>query len=338
MSNVDKYNLKKVIEEEYKQIEEGLALAKDIKFEQKFKSITISGMGGSAWPGNVLRIFINNAFRNSGETRLQVFQNRFYNLPVEAYDDSLNIICSYSGNTEETVASFQECLNNGLPCIGISNGGKIKDMCLANDIKHIEIPCPFDNFQPRMATGYFIFSIFQLLINSGLIKFDVAQLGEVSQRLKSVISESEERGKELARKMVGKTPIIYAGTHFKVVAHIWKIKINENSKTPAFWNYFPELNHNEMVGFTNPQANFFFVMLDDTEDHPQNRKRFEVTKNLMEKKGMDVEIVQMQGTNIFEKVFSSLYLGDWVSYYLALEYGQDPTPVDMVEEFKALIK
>ncbi|MGW8185134.1 MAG: bifunctional phosphoglucose/phosphomannose isomerase [Candidatus Moraniibacteriota bacterium] len=335
---IDKYNLKKVIREEYTQIKDGLALAGNIKFDKKFKSITISGMGGSALPGNVLRIFINSTYKGSTERRLQVFQNRFYSLPVEAYDDSLNIICSYSGNTEETIASFQECLDNNLPCIGISNGGKVKEMCLANNIAHIEVPYPFENFQPRMATGYFVFSIFQLLINSELIKFDVAQLAEVSERLKLATDELEQEGKALAKKLVGKTPVIYSGTHFKAVANIWKIKINENAKTPAFWNYFPELNHNEMVGFTNPQANFFFVMLNDAEDHPQNRKRFEVMGRLMEKKGMGVEIIEMRGDNVFEKVFSSLCLGDWTSYYLALEYGTDPTPVDMVEEFKELIK
>jgi glucose/mannose-6-phosphate isomerase len=189
-----------------------------------------------------------------------------------------------------------------------------------------------------MATGYFVFAIFQLLINSDLVKFDKAKLKDVSENLKLINESLEEQGKELAKKMKGKTPVIYANVHFKAVANIWKIKINENAKTPAFWNYFPELNHNEMVGFTNPQAEFFFVMLLDKEDHPQNIKRFEVMKSLMEKRGMQVEIIEMKGANVFEKVFASLCLGDWASYYLALEYGIDPTPVDMVEEFKELIK
>lgn len=119
---------------------------------------------------------------------------------------------------------------------------------------------------------------------------------------------------------------------------VWKIKINENSKTPCFWNYFPELNHNEMVGFTNPQADFSFLMLKDGNDHPQNQKRFDVMAELMRKRGMDVEIIDMVSGSVFYKIFATLYLGDWVSYYLALAYGQDPTPVDMVEEFKDLVK
>lgn len=338
MDNVDKFNLKKVILDEYAQIEDGLALGRDIKVDGNFKSITISGMGGSALPGNVLRIFVNSTFKDSEKKRLEIYQNRFYALPPEAYENSLNFICSYSGNTEETIASFEEALKNNLPCVGLSNGGKIEEMCNENGIPHIKIPYPYENFQPRMATGYFVFSIFQVLVNQGLIEFDVKELSQIAENLKKEIVALEEKGKDLAKKIVGKTPVIYSSTKFKAVANIWKIKINENAKTPAFWNYFPELNHNEMVGFTNPQADFYFIMIRDNEDHPQNKKRFDVMEEMMKKKNMGTEIIEMKGENIFEKVFQSLYLGDWTSYYLALEYGQDPTPVDMVEEFKVLIK
>lgn len=336
--NIDKFNLRRVILDEYKQIEEGLELAKGIEFDKSFKSITISGMGGSALPGNVLRIFVNSTYKDSDRKRLAIFQNRFYSLPPEAYEDSLNFICSYSGNTEETISSFEEALKNNLPCIGISNGGRIEEMCKENNVPHIKIPYPYENFQPRMATGYFVFSIFQVLINSGIIEFDTKELSETARRLEEATKDIEEKGRELADKLVGKTPIIYSSIYFKMLAHIWKIKINENSKTPAFWNFFPELNHNEMVGFTNPQADFYFIMLRDNGDHPQNIKRFDVMADLMKKKGMEVKIIDVEGKNVFEKVFSSLYLGDWTSYYLALNYNQDPTPVDMVEEFKELIK
>lgn len=337
-NNIDKFNLRRVILDEYLQIEEGLELAKDVKFDGEFKSITISGMGGSALPGNVLRIFVNSTFKDSSKKRLEIFQNRFYSLPPEAYENSLNFICSYSGNTEETIASFEEALENNLPCIGISNGGKIEEMCKENGVPHIKVPYPYENFQPRMATGYFVFSIFQVLINSGLVEFDTNELSEIAKRLKETTQRIESQGKELADKLVGKTPIIYSSIYFKMLAHIWKIKINENAKTPAFWNFFPELNHNEMVGFTNPQADFYFIMLRDNNDHPQNKKRFDVMADLMRKKKIGVEIIEIEGDNVFEKVFSSLYLGDWTSYYLALNYNQDPTPVDMVEEFKDLIK
>ncbi|GBE16519.1 bifunctional phosphoglucose/phosphomannose isomerase [bacterium BMS3Abin15] len=339
INEIDKQNMRQVILDSPAQFKKGLELAKDIKIDGKFKSIMISGMGGSALPGNLLRIYINNLQRGEApDKRLAVFQNRFYSLPPEAYENSLNIISSYSGNTEETVFSFEEVLKNNLPCVGISNGGKIEEMCKENNIPHIKLPAPGENFQPRMANGYVFASIFQILVNSGLVKDKTGELVELSEKLKSETKKLEEKGKEIAKKLIGKTPVVYASTKYKALAMIWKIKFNENAKTPSFWNFFPELNHNEMVGFTNPQAKFFVLMLRDPKDHPRNIQRFETTSKLLKEKGVESEIINMEGGGVFYNIFSTLYLGDWVSYYLALEYGQNPTPVDMVEEFKDLLK
>ncbi len=332
--------MRQVILDSPSQFMEGLDLAKNIKIDGDFKSIMISGMGGSALPGNLLRIYINSLFKKgaSAGKRLEVYQNRFYSLPPEAYENSLNIFCSYSGNTEETIASFKEALKNNLPCIGISNGGKVEEMCGESNIPHIKLPSPGENFQPRMATGYFFAAIFQTLVNAGLVEDKTEELLELSNKLGKETVELEKKGKEIAKKLVGRTPIIYASTKYKALAMIWKIKFNENAKTPAFWNFFPELNHNEMVGFTNPQAKIFVLMIRDPEDHPRDIQRFEITSKLLKEKGIESEIIDMEENGVFYNIFSTLYLGDWASYYLALEYGQNPTPVDMVEEFKDLLK
>ncbi len=338
-NKIDKSNLRKVILDGANQFEEGLKIAKDIKIKGEFRSITLSGMGGSALPGNILRVFINDLCkRNSKEKeRLAVYQNRFYSLPPEAYENSLNIICSFSGNTEETVASFEEALRNNLKCVGISSGGKIEQMCKEHSVPFVKLPVPYENFQPRMATGYFFASIFQILINAGLVEDASAELLAMANNLKEKTEKIENAGKVLAEKIKGKTPIVYSSTKYKPVAMIWKIKINENAKTPAFWNFFPELNHNEMVGFTNPQANFIVLMLRDKDDNSQNQKRFNATAGILESKNIPVEIIDMEKGSVFYKMFAALYLGDWMSYYLALEYGQDPTPVDLVEDFKKML-
>ena len=340
ISELDKSNLRQVILDGADQFAEGIKLAQNIKLEGGFDSITISGMGGSALPGNILRIFINDLLsqKSEEERKLAVYQNRFYSLPPEAYQNSLNFICSFSGNTEETISSFQEALDSKLPCVGISSGGVIEKMCKENSIPHVKLPIPTENFQPRMATGYFFSSIFQLLVNAGLMEDRSEQIIEISHKLGEETKNIENQGKELAKKLVGKTPVIYSSAKFKSIAMIWKIKLNENSKTPAFWNFFPELNHNEMIGFTNPQADYFILMLRDGDGNQKNIKRFEITSQILKKKNIDSEIIEMEGENIFYKIFATLYLGDWVSYYLALEYNQDPTPVDMVEEFKNLLK
>lgn len=333
---LDVSNLRQMILDGPDQLRTGFEIAKDIKVEGNFQSIEISGMGGSALPGNLFRVYLSELARRGGGTlsRLAIFQNRFYTLPHEAYDRCLNFICSYSGNTEETVASFEEAIKAKLPVIALSCGGKIETMAKEHSIPHIKLPIPTPNFQPRVGTGYFFGALFQVLVNQGLVQDTREELLGEAQKVKQALEKLEKQGKELAEKMAGKTPVIYASTRFKSVAMIWKIKLNENAKTPAFWNYFPELNHNEMVGWTNPQGKFLVIMLRDPEDLPANLKRFSVTAELLRKQGVEVEILDMEGESAYTKMFMSIALSDFASYYLALSYNQDPTPVQMVEDLK----
>ncbi len=336
---LDKSNLRRVILDEASQFEEGFKIAEKISVQGSFDRIMVSGMGGSALPSNILRIYLNSLFsQDRSYKKIDVFQNRFYTLPPEAYNNCLNLICSHSGNTEETIASFQEALDNNLPCIGISSGGVIEKMCKKNKILHVKLPVPYKNFQPRMATGHFVGVIIQILINQRMISDCRPDIITAAKKLDKNIPKLEQQGKEMAKRLVGKTPVIYASTHFKALAMIWKIKINENSKTPAFWNYFPELNHNEFVGYTNPQGEFYIILLRDSCDHERNLKRYDVTEKILKENGISVEVVKMPEGTLFYHIFATLALGDWMSYYLALEYKQDPTPVDWVEDFKKELK
>ncbi len=333
----DPSDLRRVLLESPDQFKIGFELAKNIKVEGHFDKIMISGMGGSALPGNLLRIYLQDLHKKTNSKPTSIFQNRFYSLPHESYDKCLNIISSFSGTTEESISSFREAIENKLPCVGISSGGVIEKMCMENNIPHIKLPVPYPNFQPRTATGYFLASILQILINQNLAPDTTDEILKMCMKLKEELPDIEAQGKALAKKVVGKTPVVYASAKYKGVAMVWKIKFNEHSKTPAFWNFFPELNHNEMIGYTNPQGKFFIIMLRDPHDNPKNLNRFEATSNLLKERGIDVEIINFQGENVFYKIFNSLILGDFSAYYLALEYGQDPTPVDMVEQLKSIL-
>ncbi|MDO8565562.1 MAG: bifunctional phosphoglucose/phosphomannose isomerase [Candidatus Moranbacteria bacterium] len=339
LNPIDKSNLRQMILDSPDQFRVGFEIAKDIRIPGTFRSIMISGMGGSALPGNLFRIYLNNLFRQDrpSEQPLSVYQNRSYNLPPESFHECLNFICSYSGNTEETVASFEEALKNDLPCIALSSGGKIEEMALAHGVPHVKLPIPYENFQPRVGTGYFFGTLFQILVNQGMVPDTTGDLLKEAAALKQHMGVLEEQGKELAQKIAGRTPVIYTTAKYKSVAMVWKIKFNENAKTPAFWNFFPELNHNEMVGFTLPQGKFFVLMFRDADAHPQSFKRFEITAKLLREKGVEVEVLDMQGEGVFAKIFLCIALADFTSYYLALQYGQDPTPVDMVEKLKGLL-
>lgn len=334
----DPSDFRRMLVEAPDQFKEGLKLAKDIKIDGEFRQVVISGMGGSSWPSNLFRTYLNSAFGKLKEKPTPIYQNRFYTLPPEAHDvGTINLICSYSGTTEEVISSFKEVIECKLPCIGLSSGGDIEEICKANNIPHVKFPIPYPNFQPRAATGYIFSAILQLFINHNLAPDETPKLLSLMETLQGEVPGLEEKGKEIAKKIFGKTPIIYSSVTYKSVAHVWKIKLNENSKTPAFWNFFPELNHNEMIGFTNPQAKFYIIMLRDPNDHPKNLNRYEATSELLTKNGIDVEIIDMQGEEVFYKIFHTLTLGDFISYYLALEYGQDPTPVEMVEKLKKIL-
>lgn len=339
LNPLDTYNFRQMIIDSPDQFAVGFEIAKEAKVEGDFKSVMISGMGGSALPGNLFRVYLGDVAKRhviSGG-RVAIFQNRFYGLPHESFDRCLNFICSYSGNTEETIASFEEALKNNLPCIGFSSGGKIEDMCREHGIPHVKLPIPTEGFQPREGTGYFFGAMYRVLINQGLVPDTREEILDWANQLKLNISQFEAEGKALSEKLAGKTPVIFGTTRFKSVAMIWKIKMNENAKTPAFWNFFPELNHNEMVGYTNPQGKFIVIMLRDTADLPPILRRFEVTADLLREKGVEVEVIDMPGESVFEKMFGSILIADFASYYLALKYGINPTPVDMVEALKKML-
>jgi glucose/mannose-6-phosphate isomerase len=319
------------------QFEKGFTLALDTKVAGTYTGLAISGMGGSALPVDILRILLTDVSRRHGGVVPALYQNRSYGIPVGIPDKTLHILCSYSGNTEETLESFDQAQAKGLPCIALSAGGELERRAKEVGVPHVLLPIPSEGFQPRMGTGFFIGVLIQILINQGMI-LDVRE--EILRDAEAVVGELptiEEAGKALSAKLVGKTPIIYAPESLRGLAMVWKIKLNENAKTPAFYNAFPELNHNEMVGFTLPQAKFVVVMLRDRDDHPRNQKRFELTAELLRKQGVEVEILDTEGISLYNRVLMSIALGDFTSYYLALAYGQDPTPVDMVEQFKKLL-
>lgn len=334
MNPKDPSNFRQFIIDTPTQFKVGMEIAKNAKVEGNFDSLTVSGMGGSALPVNLLQAYIN-----STETKpLNIFINRYYSLPPQAkLPNSLNFISSYSGTTEEIISSLEEVHGLNLPFVGFSSGGNIEELSKKYGMPHVKLPIPYPNYQPRMGTGYFFGAMFQVLVNQGLIRDSSAELISQAEKFHNLMDSYEDKGKALAVKLKGKTPVIYASSNYTSTAMVWKIKLNENAKTPAFYNFFPELNHNEMVGFTNPQAKFMIIMLKDPKDNPRNLKRYEVTAQLLKGKGIDSEIISMDGDDVFSKMFLSITLADWASYYLALEYNQDPTPVAMVEDLKKIL-
>lgn len=316
----------------------GLEIARTAKVEGVFQAVVVSGMGGSALPAGLVNMYCQDVAKRKSIDPVHIIQNRTYALPYGTKKNNhLHVVCSYSGNTEESLSCLEEAFEANLPCIGVSAGGKIQEFCEANNIPHVILPIPTPTFQPRMGTGYFFATLVEILINHSLLP-DVREelLGE-AEAVKVNLPEREESAQKLAKTLVGKTPVVYSSALYGPVAMIWKIKINENAKTPAFWNMIPEMNHNEMVGYTIPQGAFHVILLRDPKDDVRNQKRYEVLLPLLEEKGVTGTIVDILGDTVYTGILNTLLLGDFTAFYLALEYGQDPEPVAMVEAFKKLL-
>jgi glucose/mannose-6-phosphate isomerase len=315
-----------------KQFKEGLSLAKNFKIAGQFDNIIISGMGGSAWPVEIITAWLN--------LNIPIYLNRNYNLPLQFNSKTLAIFVSYSGNTEECLSAYQEAFDKKAKIVIITSGGQLQKIASENNLPIIEIPT---GLVPRMATGYIFTALYSILKNANLSENKDDEIIEMSHCLKPL--DQEKLGEELAEKIAGKIPLIYTSDRLKVLGYIWKIKFNENSKFPSFCHHFPELNHNEMEGMANEkkcefhnESHFHTIILKDSNDHPRIQKRMDLTAKLLNKTNLPTEIINLKGKNLLEKIFASILLADWTSYFLAEKIGANPLQTKIIEEFKEEMK
>ena len=296
---------------------------------KKREKFIVVGMGGSHLAADLLKIW--NPY-------LEMIVHKNYGLPDiqgKYLKDTLVILSSYSGNTEETIDAFEKAREKNLSMAVMSIGGKLLELAKKHSIPYVQMPDI--GIQPRSALGFSLMAILKII---GEDK-DITEASKLAHLLKPV--EYEKAGQLLAKKMKGFVPIIYSSDRNMAIAYNWKIKFNETGKIPAFYNVFPELNHNEMTGFDikestkNLSKNFYFIFLKDKNDHPLILKRMDVLKKIYNDKKMPVEIIELQNKNVFDKIFSNLILADWTAYHAAKQYGVEPEQVPMVEEFKKLI-
>ncbi len=295
----------------------------------KKKQFIVLGMGGSHLAADLLQEVAPN---------LPLTIHSDYGLPAVSTTtlrDSLIIASSYSGNTEEVIDGFHEARKKKAALAVIAVGGKLIELAKKHRVPYIELPNT--GIQPRSALG---FSLVALLAFTGQTAIQ-KELKIVSQKLKPAAFKLA--GKKVARFLQNRIPVIYTAEQYKSIAYNWKIKLNENTKIPAFYNCVPELNHNEMNGFDivestrHLSSSMSFVFLVDRTDLSKNKKRLQILKTLYEARGLPVLQVELNGKSVLEKALRSLLVADWASVYLADYYGIDPEPVPLVEEFKRLV-
>lgn len=297
---------------------------------KKYKKYILSGMGGSHLAADLARIYDHS---------LPIIIRSDYGLSPQLSDkelkDTLFIASSYSGNTEEVIDALKLALKKNLPSVVIAVGGELIKLAKKHKLPYIQLPDT--GIQPRSAMGFSLKALFKVLGDEKALK-DCAALS------KKLNPESfEEAGKMLALVLKDCVPVIYSSRANKAIAYNWKIKLNETGKIPAYYNVFPELNHNEMTGFDVAESskhlsqNFYFLILRDEDDDKKILKRMDTLLQLYKKRGLKAEMIEMPEKNKLEKIFNSLILADWTAVHIANLYGLESEQVPMVEEFKKLI-
>ncbi len=297
--------------------------------------VVVAGMGGSALAALLVKAWLKDVLPVSFEIV------RTYELPAYVGHDTLVIADSYSGNTEETVAALAQARECGAQVGIVTSGGALLEEATQGSIAHVQLPA---GLQPRMAVIYNLKALVALLVNFGVVGQEY--LDEITALRDWLKRESaawigstttdKNYAKQLALAAVGKTAVMYGGAISAPVAYKWKISWNENAKNVAFWNEYPEFNHNEFMGWASHPVEKPFAVFDliSSHEHPQILKRFEVSDRLLSGKRPKATRVELRGESVLAQLLWGSILADFVSIYLAVLNGVNPTPVDLIEKLK----
>ncbi|MFX0046085.1 MAG: bifunctional phosphoglucose/phosphomannose isomerase [Candidatus Hermodarchaeota archaeon] len=312
--------------------------AKEFKLPEDYKDIdkvVILGMGGSAIGGDLVRSLA------AGIAKPIIFVNREYDLPPFVDDRTLVVASSYSGNTEETLSAFGQALGTSCKKLAITTGGKLKTLAGNANAPVLTID---HKSPPRAALGYSFMPLIAILQELGFLPDQSAKVEAMIKDLETLLKKIQETvpaisnpAKQLTQKLYGKTAVVYGAGVLSEVARRWKTQINENSKSWAFYEVLPELNHNAVVGYQFPAElapNIYVVMLRCSSLHPRTRVRYQVTSELLKQNAISHQIIDASGKDTLSQMMYLVFLGDWVSYYLAILNHTDPTPVKVIDYLK----
>ena len=320
------------------QVEDAVRVGKTVPLRMNvrgIKNIVLTGLGGSAIGGDLLRSYL------TGELPIPFLVNRNYVLPDFVDRNSLVIVSSYSGNTEETVSAHLDGVKRKARILCVTTGGETELIARKNRQLTIRIP---SGLQPRAALGYSFFPLLLALSRLGFIKSKAKEINETIGLLRLASAtyadpgSTANRPQQLAEELKGKLPIIYsAAEHLDAVNVRWRGQICENAKQLAFGHVLPEMNHNELVGWNVNQElmkRMHVVLLRDKGTHSRVGIRENITQQIVSRYASSVSEVWSEGSSLLARMFSLVYFGDWTSFYLAILNKEDPTPVNAIDYLK----
>lgn len=308
------------------------ALEYEITEFKNVRKIVFAGMGGSGISGDLVSsIFI--------DSKIPMASVHDYNLPGYVGKDSLVIVTSYSGNTEEALSIYDHAKKLGAKIFAISSDGKLYEHAKRDGVPCVKVP---EGYPPRTALGWLFVPSF--LTVAGTIGKNVAELqGElkkVAEFLKSLQNEFEEFDSiahDLANKFYLRIPVIYSSSRLYPAIYRWKTQFNENAKAFAHVAKLPEMDHNEITGLINPEdlvEYIWVVFIKDADDNERVKLRVHETEDLIKDSVMGTTIIEPKGDSLLERIFYVIYLGDYISYFLSINYNLDPITIPRIDELK----
>jgi glucose/mannose-6-phosphate isomerase len=295
--------------------------------------LVVAGMGGSAVGGSLARAILgDHAVR-------PILAARSYGLPAWTTPETTVLCASYSGNTEETLACYEAAGALGATRVVMTTGGQLAEAARRDGVPVIPAA---GGFQPRAAVGYATVAALEVAAACGAGPRMGSEIDVAAEHLEALVEEwgpdspEDSLAKSLARRLNGTIPLIAGAGLTTPIGYRWKTQLNENAKVHAFTHELPELDHNELVGWSGVEGlgPFAQIFLDDSDTHPRTKRRIELTSKLIGDAAQDLIHVESRGRTTAERVFSLVLLGDLVSLYLAILRGVDPGPVDVLERLK----
>jgi len=286
------------------------------------RNIVITGMGSSGTAANLVESL------TFGRVPIPITVCKSYNLPQFVSPHTLFIACSYTGHTEETIAALHKAMLKRASVIVVSSGGKLMEIAREYNLFYVQLPSGSES--PRAMIGHMItallYSLYHTnLVGAAFIKETENAIEHLDRGEKAVQVEAEL----IARKLKGKLPVIYCDARLHAMAIRFQQQLNENAKHMAHVNVFPEMNHNELIGWQHPESvmpMLQVVYLYSDHDHERNEKRMEICRGIFENKSNPIIDIVAEGASLLEQYYYLIHLTDWISYCLAKENGVEPDP------------
>jgi glucose/mannose-6-phosphate isomerase len=334
------------IEELGSQIKQAWDETRSISFPDSYKhvrNVVVAGMGGSAYGTHVIQTLFKD------ELKVPVFSIPDYTLPAWVGSDTLVVLSSYSGNTEETLAAGIDAQKKGALITGLASGGKLAEFLKANNYPGYIYKASFNPCNvPRYALGYSVFGQMALLERTGLLPLSQSDFEEVLRVVAEVqltmsadVKQDQNFAKLLAFECVEKLPILVVSEHLEGAGHVVANAFNETAKVYSEYRVIPEMNHHLMEGLAFPKSNdgnLLFVTIQSKLYGESNAKRIGLTEQVVEKNQCEFRQLSLRSTTKIGQVFELLSMGAYTTFYLAMLNGQNPTPNLWVDWFKDQLK